>query len=301
MSGIVTSYSAPSGNASPSATMISGAAATTRGPPTCGATAFSTPRMSSGLAPSSSAFATCHVYDAGGASIAISAAIFTSAKVRGSSPAASSCASRRPIACSSICMSPAETLDSASWVSGATTAMNGSFRSIDGRLWARSDDIPVRHDLAPERHERHRDQLDVGDHGRRSRPRLALDVAAERPERVAGQLHRLHPERDGDDQDEHDEGGEQVADGEPEPGENQPQDVEQEVEDLDAARLSAGPPGGNGAGLRLYGEARTTGSGPFSARKIRAAFTRRLTSSASRRSSFMKIALMCFSTARFVR
>src|SRR4051794_21915810 len=41
-------------------------------------------------------------------------------------------------------------------------------------------------------------------------------------------------------------------------------------------------------------------AGP-SARNISVAFTRRLTSSASRRSSFMKIALMCFSTARLVR
>ena len=38
-----------SSSASPSATMISGAAATTLGPPTCGATARSTPRMSSGV------------------------------------------------------------------------------------------------------------------------------------------------------------------------------------------------------------------------------------------------------------
>ena len=38
-----------SGNSRPSAIMISAAAATTRGPPTCGATARSTPTMSSGL------------------------------------------------------------------------------------------------------------------------------------------------------------------------------------------------------------------------------------------------------------
>src|SRR3954451_6208246 len=113
-------YSAPSGSASPSATMISGAAATTRGPPTWVATARSTPRMSSGDAPSSSAFATCHAYEAGGASIAISAAILTSANVRPSSPDTSSSASRRPTARSSICMSPPEIPDSASCVSGAT-------------------------------------------------------------------------------------------------------------------------------------------------------------------------------------
>ena len=40
--------------------MISGAAAITLGPPTCGATARSTPRMSSAVAPPSIAFATCH-------------------------------------------------------------------------------------------------------------------------------------------------------------------------------------------------------------------------------------------------
>jgi len=60
----------PVGRESPSATMISGAAATTLGPPTCGATARSTPRISAGLAPASSAFATCHRYEAGGASTA---------------------------------------------------------------------------------------------------------------------------------------------------------------------------------------------------------------------------------------
>ena len=55
-----TSYSGTSGSESPRASMISGAAATTFGPPTCGATARRTPRMSSALAPPSIAFATCH-------------------------------------------------------------------------------------------------------------------------------------------------------------------------------------------------------------------------------------------------
>jgi hypothetical protein len=40
--------------------MISGAAATTRGPPTWGAIARITPRISLGVAPASSALDTCH-------------------------------------------------------------------------------------------------------------------------------------------------------------------------------------------------------------------------------------------------
>ena len=51
---------APSGSDSPSATMISGAAATTLGAPTCGAMARSTPRISLGAAPASRAADTCH-------------------------------------------------------------------------------------------------------------------------------------------------------------------------------------------------------------------------------------------------
>src|SRR6516165_7184812 len=53
------SPSTPAGRERPRATMISGAAATVRGPPTCGATAFSTPRRSSGVQPDPSALATC--------------------------------------------------------------------------------------------------------------------------------------------------------------------------------------------------------------------------------------------------
>src|SRR3954469_12702152 len=79
-------YSPSPGSARPIASMSSGAAATTRGPPTCGATARSTPSRSSGVTPSASAFVTCQAYDAGGASRAISAAILTRANVRGSSP-----------------------------------------------------------------------------------------------------------------------------------------------------------------------------------------------------------------------
>lgn len=45
--------------------MISGAAAIARGPPTCGATARSTPTMSCGVAPESSALATCQRYETG--------------------------------------------------------------------------------------------------------------------------------------------------------------------------------------------------------------------------------------------
>ena len=46
--------------------MSSGAAAITRGPPTCGKTARSTPSRSCGVAPAASALATCHIYEAGG-------------------------------------------------------------------------------------------------------------------------------------------------------------------------------------------------------------------------------------------
>src|SRR5580693_182033 len=49
-----------SGKDRPRATMSSGAAATVFGPPTCGATAISTPIRSAGVAPASSALATCH-------------------------------------------------------------------------------------------------------------------------------------------------------------------------------------------------------------------------------------------------
>lgn len=50
----------PSGRLRPRATMSSGAAATSFGPPTCGAMAISTPMRSSGVAPASSALLTCH-------------------------------------------------------------------------------------------------------------------------------------------------------------------------------------------------------------------------------------------------
>ena len=66
--------------------MSSGAAATILGMPTCGATACSTPARSPGVQPASSALPTCHRYDDGGASSAISTAILTSEKVRGSRP-----------------------------------------------------------------------------------------------------------------------------------------------------------------------------------------------------------------------
>ena len=59
--------------------MSSGAAATTLGPPTCGVTAISTPTRSAGVAPASSALATCQTYEAGGASSAMSAASLTRA------------------------------------------------------------------------------------------------------------------------------------------------------------------------------------------------------------------------------
>ena len=94
--------------------MISGPAAITLGPPTCGATAWSTPRMSSGVTPTSSALPTCHTYDAGGASIAISAAIFTSENVRSSRPLPSRLSSRRPIAVSITSALPVEIPDSVS-------------------------------------------------------------------------------------------------------------------------------------------------------------------------------------------
>src|SRR4051794_28738163 len=121
MSGMA--YSCPSGRLSPRARSTSGAAATTRGPPTCGATARSTPRMSSAEAPSSTALVICHAYDAGGASSAMSAAIFTSANVLASNPVAARCDSRSPTAASSRSRSPAEMPLRVSCVSCATAAI----------------------------------------------------------------------------------------------------------------------------------------------------------------------------------
>src|SRR6516225_1252487 len=80
------SPSTPEGRERPRAIISSGAAATTRGPPTCGATAFNTPRRSSGVQPDPSALATCQRYEEGGASSAIRAAILTSEYVRPSRP-----------------------------------------------------------------------------------------------------------------------------------------------------------------------------------------------------------------------
>ena len=103
--------------------MISGAAATTLGPPTCGATARSTPRMSSGVAPSSSALAICQAYEAGGASSAIRVAIFTSEKVRPSRPLQSRSTARSPISSSSRSDWPDEMPDRV--LSGAVCSYNG--------------------------------------------------------------------------------------------------------------------------------------------------------------------------------
>src|SRR5215831_9381090 len=88
------SPSTPAGRERPRAIISSGAAATTRGPPTCGATAFNTPRRSSGVQPDPSALATCQRYEDGGASSAIRAAILTSEYVRPSKPLVS-CQSAR--------------------------------------------------------------------------------------------------------------------------------------------------------------------------------------------------------------
>src|SRR5262252_8970068 len=97
------SPSTPAGRARPRATISSGAAATTRGPPTCGATAFNTPRRSSGVQPDPSALATCQRYEDGGASSAIRAAILTSEYVRPSRPLVSCHSARasRPASSSS--------------------------------------------------------------------------------------------------------------------------------------------------------------------------------------------------------
>ena len=51
---------------------------------------------------------------------------------------------------------------------------------------------------------------------------------AERPERVAGQLERLHPERDADDGDAHEDARDHVSDPHPDAREDQPDDVEDE-------------------------------------------------------------------------
>src|SRR5215208_385528 len=68
---------------------------------------------------------------------------------------------------------------------------------------------------------------DVAEHGRGARVLALDDRTPERPEGVARQLEGLYPERDGQDQQEHDDAGEGVADREPEPGEDQPDDVEE--------------------------------------------------------------------------
>ena len=118
-------------------------------------------------------------------------------------------------------------------------------------------------DLAPERRQRHRDQLEVGqaerdpddrdahhdpaeqvaerqppageddpddvaDHRARARAGLADERAPERP-----QAEERHPaggdaERDRDDQDEHHERGERVAERDPDPAEDEPDQVQQQ-------------------------------------------------------------------------
>src|SRR4051812_32417531 len=79
--------------------------------------------MSSGEAPSSTAFAICHAYEAGGAPSAIRAAILASANVRASRPVASSSDSRSADVGERTFRSPPEMPDSASYVSAATRAM----------------------------------------------------------------------------------------------------------------------------------------------------------------------------------
>src|SRR6185436_10096987 len=71
------------------------------------------------------------------------------------------------------------------------------------------------------------------------------------------------------------------------------------VHEARAARVRGRQPAGEG-GAALP-RRRGDGSGVDGAARDRAAFTRLLTSGAPARFSFMKIALMCFSTARFVR
>src|SRR5262249_58662704 len=122
-------------------------------------------------------------------------------------------------------------------------------------------DRPVGDDLRSERHEGDRDQLerldaerdpddrdaqdhatdeavhrqpqpgeddpdDVADDAQRARHAVrVLDMTAEGPQSEAGQLERLDPERDRDDEDEHHDPGDDEPDGEPDPDEDQPQDV----------------------------------------------------------------------------
>src|SRR5262249_4931943 len=79
------------------------------------------------------------------------------------------------------------------------------------------------------------DPDDVADDAQRARHAVrVLDMTAEGPQSEAGQLERLNPERDRDDEDEHHDPGDDEPDGEPDPDEDEPQDV--------AERLHGAPP-----------------------------------------------------------
>ena len=90
--------------------MISAAAAMVLGPPTCGATARSTPRMSSGVTPSASALPICHAYEAGARRVRSSRDLDQREGPRVQA-AELEVDSRRPIAWSRRSASPAEIPD----------------------------------------------------------------------------------------------------------------------------------------------------------------------------------------------
>src|SRR5581483_10642597 len=62
------------------------------------------------------------------------------------------------------------------------------------------------------------------------------------PETEARELHPLDPQRDGDDQDEHHERGDHVADGRDEPPEDQPDDVQQDPDEASLTACRSGHP-----------------------------------------------------------
>jgi hypothetical protein len=68
---------------------------------------------------------------------------------------------------------------------------------------------------------------DVGDDAQALQPRWTRNEnSPEGPERVAGELERLHSEGDADDRDAEDEPSKHLGKREPEPGQDEPNDVE---------------------------------------------------------------------------
>src|SRR5262245_51648169 len=83
---------------------------------------------------------------------------------------------------------------------------------------------------------------DVPDHAQALAPRCARDErAAERPEGVAGELERLPSERDPDDRDAEEHAGQHVGDRHPDPGEDEPEDVEERPHHSALQRPAIGP------------------------------------------------------------